>query len=160
MLIGLSISKLIYSTTVSYVNNQESVAMNQKAEEPTDISCLTVSLNFKKKKKKKKNTTKLRQKKEAKRSKYKTRLNGTSRLRGLRRIWMVLTEDGQEPGSSCLDGYIFSHSQLFFSSFLSLYTSLPPLRRVCYTLSYKIVKPFACLCPCYADTTIYSCSSV
>ena len=54
MLIGLSISKLIYSTTVSYVNNQESVAMNQKAEEPTDISCLTVSLNFKKKKKKKK----------------------------------------------------------------------------------------------------------
>ena len=51
-------------------------------------------------------------------------INGTTKER------MVLTKNGQEPGSSCLDGYIFSLSlSPFFSTLLSVRVS-PLLVRI------------------------------
>jgi len=62
-----------------------------------------------------------------KRSKWELRSQQDKSINRTTKEWMVLTKNGQEPGTSWLDGYIFSFSlslSLSLSLFLSLYLHL------------------------------------
>ena len=70
-----------------------------------------------------------------KRSKWELRSQQDKSINRTTKEWMVLTKNGQEPGSSWLDGYIFSFS---ISLSLSLSLSLPLSTSFSLALSVRV----------------------